>query len=311
MIQLITILLTCAIATSWPISRYGLQYASPETEPYAKIQTLQDRVINSDSSQLIKSFYEHVLTFNASPSGSLHSRLNEISQAVELNLATVAILESNFSSIQTLQHFTRLQRATKEINSHLYTNKNRFSPSYWALKLPFQFTLKSTIAYRRWQLHNLQRQALHHGNGSLLLQETFKKVRESSVLLEASSYMLSQLSNQGFQRLYHTCQPILMDFFQPLLQKPLSQDGLYSLQDQLKSLVDDDLSRHRYREIALGSFLVILLASCSISLLPLMCNEYHNRILLTRCIFYLIGMTWFHMMVFFLYFCKLRRDFEV
>ncbi|CAR27599.1 hypothetical protein ZYGR_0N00810 [Zygosaccharomyces rouxii] len=309
MLHIITHLLLCTVATAWPIGRK--QQLPQQTAPYARIQTLQGRIIDSDSSQLVKSLYEHVLTFNAAPSGTLHQSLDDLSQAIELNLATAAILNTTSSSVATLEYFTRLQIAAQEINSHSLFVKNRFSPSYWALEVPFQFTFKSTIAYRCWQLNNLQNHAIHNYNGSLLLQETFDKVRDITILLEASVYMLSQLKTLGFQQLYQTCQPILTNFFQPLLQKPLSQENLHSLQDQLNSLAENDLSRHRYSELALASFLVILLASSTISLIPLMCKQHSDRLMLTRCILYLVGMTWFHMMVFFLYFCKLRRDFEM
>ncbi|GAV53588.1 hypothetical protein ZYGR_0AK00900 [Zygosaccharomyces rouxii] len=309
MLQFIILLLLCTVTTAWPIARK--QQFRQETASCARIQVLQSRILDSDSSQLVKSFYEHVLTFNTAPSGTLHQSLDEVSQAINYNLATAAILNTTCSSVATLEYLTRLQIAAQKTESHFISPDNRFSPSYWALEVPFRFTLKSTIAYRRWQLKNLQNYAVHHRNGTLLLHETFVKVRDITILLEASVYMLSQLKTLGFQQLYWTCQPILADFFQPLLQKPLSQESLHSLQDQLKSLAEVDAPTHRYSGMALASFLVILLASSTLSLLPLMCKEYHDRLMLTRCIFYLVGMTWFHMMVFFLYFCKLRRDFEM
>lgn len=306
----IVFLFLCSITTAWPIGRQ--QQLPQDTAPYKRIQTLQNRIFNSDSSQLVKSLYEHALTFNAPFSGTLQQSLDELLQAIGFNLATAAMLNTTASSVSTLEYLTRLQIATEEIKTHFTSTDNRFSPSYWALKVPFQFTLKSTVAYRRWQLNNLQTNAIYHGNGTLLLQETFVRVRDVTVLLEASVYMLSQLKVLGFQRLYQTCQPILTNSFQLLLQKPLSQDSIYSLQGQLKSLAEaDNEHRHRYTEMTLASFLVILLSSSTILLLPLMCKEYHDSLLLARCILYLVGMTWFHLMVFFLYFCKLRRDFTM
>lgn len=273
---------------------------------YSVIETLQHRVDSSDAPKIVRSLHRHVLSYSTPAEGNLPYQLREFSLSAEHNLVTAAIMNETVNPLM-LQRFKRLNNANEAIINAV-RQFNPISPSYWTLVVPFQFTLKSTLAYRRWQLHRSQRYALQSTNATALLQETIYTVQDTSILLEAAAYMLQQLHKLGLQQLRRVCQPILSSGFGLLLNE-LPHDSLEVLASQFELVIDENTSRHRYSDLALGSLVVVVLATSSLLLLPLMCQERSKFLMLSRCFLYIAGITWFHMMVFFLYFCKLQKDF--
>lgn len=275
---------------------------------FSLIATLQNRVANSDAPDIVKALHKHVLSFSALPSTTLSHQFNEFSLAVEHNLVT-AVFMNETCHLELLELFTRLKNAEEEIMSSI-RHMNYISSVYWTLAVPLQLTLKSSIAYRCWQLQRLQQNAIQSVNATDLLQDTFSIVYDCAILLEASTYMLHQLHKWGSHKLHRMCEPILSNAFRSLFNQ-LPRDSLDTLASQVIVMLSDETSRHRYSELALGSLLIVLLATSSLLLLPLMCHERAKFAMLTRCFLYIVGVTWFHMMVFFLYFCKLRKDFDI
>ncbi|AQZ17062.1 (ZYRO0D02310g) [Zygosaccharomyces parabailii] len=301
--RLIIVIFTLIFTHALPLISHNT--ALPQ---YSLIATLQNRVANSDAPDIVKALHKHVLSFSALPRTTLPHQFNEFSLSVEHNLVT-AVFMNETCHLELLEVFTRFKNAGEEITTSI-SQMNRISSVYWTLAVPLQLTLKSSIAYRCWQLQRWQQTAIQSANATALLQDTFSIVYDSTILLEASTYMLHQLHKLGSHELHRICEPILSHAFGSLFNQ-LPQDSLDTLVSQLRVMLSDDTSRHRYSELALGSLLLVLLATSSLLLLPLMCHERAKFAMLTRCFLYIVGVTWFHMMVFFLYFCKLRKDFEI